>query len=87
MNELEYVKGEIYANIWHAERIARLDAATGKLLGWIDLTGLRNQNGDIKAPCQAPEALNGIAYDQASERLFVTGKLWPRIFEIRLKKN
>ncbi|HEV2705856.1 MAG TPA: glutaminyl-peptide cyclotransferase [Pyrinomonadaceae bacterium] len=82
LNELEYVKGEIYANIWHEERIARIDPQTGKVLGWIDLTGIisRSELSDDEA------VLNGIAYDEATGRLFVTGKLWPKIFEIRLKK-
>ncbi|HUS11851.1 MAG TPA: glutaminyl-peptide cyclotransferase [Pyrinomonadaceae bacterium] len=80
INELEYVQGEIYANIWHADRIARIDPQTGRILGWIDLTGLL-QGGEV----QDEEAvLNGIAYDEAGGRLFVTGKLWPKIFEIRL---
>lgn len=81
LNELEFVKGEIYANIWHRDRIVRIDPNTGRILGWIDLTGLlpEAQRGN-------PEAvLNGIAYDEAGDRLFVTGKLWPRIFEIRLR--
>jgi glutamine cyclotransferase len=87
LNELEYVKGEIYANIWQTDRIARLDPQTGRLLGWLDLTGLSQQLGLARSPCQAPDVLNGIAYDEAQDRLFVTGKLWPRLFEIRLKKK
>jgi glutamine cyclotransferase len=86
LNELEYVKGEIYANIWHANRLVRLDPATGRLLGWIDLTGLADNNGDVKPPCPPPEVLNGIAYDPQQDRLFVTGKHWPRLYEIRVKK-
>ncbi len=80
LNELEYVRGEIYANVWHTDRIARIAPATGKVLGWIDLSGLlpADQHPD-------PEAvLNGIAYDAAHDRLFVTGKLWPRLFEIKV---
>ena len=82
LNELEYVKGEIYANIWHTDRIVRIDPQSGRVLGWIDLTGLlpASERSDEEA------VLNGIAYDEASDRLFVTGKLWPKIFEIRLKK-
>ena len=81
LNELEYVNGEIYANIWHDQRIVTIDPQNGRVTGWIDLTGLLRP-GDV----QDPEAvLNGIAYDQASGRLFVTGKLWPRVFEIKLK--
>jgi len=80
INELEYVQGEIYANIWHADRIARINPQTGAITGWIDLTGLLTR-GDV----QDEEAvLNGIAYDEANDRLFVTGKLWPKLFEIRL---
>jgi len=83
LNELEYIKGEIYANIWHAKRIARVDPQTGKVVGWIDLSGLLAP-GEV----QDEEAvLNGIAYDEASGRLFVTGKLWPKLFEIRLTKK
>ncbi len=87
LNELEYVKGEIYANVWQTDRIARLDSQTGRLLGWIDLSGLSQQLGVAHAPCSAPDVLNGIAYDETNDRLFVTGKLWPRLFEIRLKKK
>ena len=80
LNELEYVRGQIYANIWHSDRIARISPATGKVLGWIDLEGLL-------APAERtdPEAvLNGIAYDAGHNRLFVTGKLWPKLFEIEV---
>lgn len=81
LNELEYVNGEIYANIWHDNRIVTIDPQTGHINGWIDLTGLLPP-GDV----QDEEAvLNGIAYDQPGNRLFVTGKLWPRLFEIKLK--
>jgi glutaminyl-peptide cyclotransferase len=80
INELEYIKGEIYANIWHADRIARINPETGSVVGWVDLRGLLAR-GEV----QDEEAvLNGIAYDEAGDRLFVTGKLWPKIFEIRL---
>ena len=83
INELEYVQGEIYANIWHDDRIARIDPKTGKVVGWINLAGLLAR-GEV----QDEEAvLNGIAYDEASGRLFVTGKLWPKLFEIRLKEK
>lgn len=83
LNELEYIQGEIYANIWHADRIARIDPQTGRVVGWIDLRGLLSP-GDV----QDEEAvLNGIAYDESSGRLFVTGKLWPKLFEIRLKQK
>ena len=80
LNELEYIHGEIYANVWHADRIARISPATGRVIGWIDLKGLipRDQLSNDEA------VLNGIAYDAAHNRLFVTGKLWPKIFEITL---
>ena len=80
LNELEYIKGEIYANVWHTDRIARISPATGKVLAWIDLTGLLNAGE--KSTEEA--VLNGIAYDAANDRLFVTGKLWPKIFEIKV---
>ncbi len=83
LNELEYVQGEIYANIWHADRIARIEPQTGRIDGWIDLTGLLPPN-----EVQDEEAvLNGIAYDETSGRLLVTGKLWPKLFEIRLTRK
>jgi glutaminyl-peptide cyclotransferase len=80
LNELEYIHGEIYANIWQTDRIARISPQTGKILGWIDLTGIID-----KRELQGSGAvLNGIAYDAAGDRLFVTGKLWPKLFEIKL---
>jgi glutamine cyclotransferase len=80
LNELEFIHGEIYANIWYSERIARISPATGKVLGWIDLSGLLP-----KEQRSSPEAvLNGIAYDAEHDRLFVTGKLWPKLFEIKI---
>ena len=80
LNELEFIEGEIYANIWHSDRIARISPETGKVVGWIDLTGLLGPFYQR----QAEEVLNGIAYDPTGKRLFVTGKLWPKIFEIRV---
>jgi len=80
LNELEFIHGQVYANIWHSDRIARIAPATGKVLGWIDLAGLLP--GSERS---GPEAvLNGIAWDSAQERLFVTGKLWAKIFEIKV---
>lgn len=83
LNELEFVKGEIFANVWQTDRIARIDPKDGRVTGWIDLTGLMSaaERGTTDA------VLNGIAYDAAADRLFVTGKLWPRIFEITLVKR
>ncbi|GAB4535354.1 MAG: glutaminyl-peptide cyclotransferase [Anaerolineae bacterium] len=80
LNELEYVRGEVYANVWKTDRIARIDPQTGRVTGWIDLTGLLSQE-DRSLPV---DVLNGIAYDAQHDRLFVTGKLWPRLFEIEL---
>ena len=79
LNELEYIDGEVYANIWQTDRIARIDPETGRVLAWIDLTGLL-------PPEDRPGAnvLNGIAWDEEGERLFVTGKLWPKLFQIEL---
>jgi glutamine cyclotransferase len=80
LNELEYIKGEIFANIWQTDLIARIDPVSGNVKGWIDLKGL------LPALDHNPETdvLNGIAYDAQTDRLFVTGKLWPRLFEIRI---
>ena len=80
LNELEYVHGQIYANVWHTDRIARISSSTGQVLGWIDLTGLLPP-GSVTDP---EAVLNGIAYDSAHDRLFVTGKLWPKLFEIKV---
>lgn len=80
LNELEWVKGEIYSNVWHQDRIARIDPATGNVVAWINLTGLwAGSDHDVKT-------LNGIAYDASRDRLFVTGKKWPNVFEIRVVK-
>jgi glutaminyl-peptide cyclotransferase len=81
LNELEYVNGEIFANIWFTDRIARINPQTGVVNGWIDLAGLLSQQDNNGRA----DVLNGIAYDAAADRLFVTGKLWPKLFEIRLK--
>lgn len=83
LNELEWVRGEIYANIWETDRIARISPSDGQVLGWIDLSGLLTDQD------RTPETdvLNGIAYDSVADRLFVTGKLWPRLFQIRLVRE
>jgi len=86
VNELEWVKGEIYANIWGTDRIARIDPASGRVLGWIDLAGLLGPD-DYVAGENGTDVLNGIAYDAKGDRLFVTGKRWPKLFEIRLVKK
>ncbi len=84
LNELEWVKSEIYANVWHTDRIARIDAVSGKVIGWIDLAGLLPEEDKLAGAEGSEQVLNGIAYDSAGDRLFVTGKYWPKLFEIRL---
>ena len=83
LNELEYIKGQVFANIWTTDRIARIDPQSGLVLSWIDLSGLlplsERTNGDA--------VLNGIAYDAGRDRLFVTGKLWPKLFEITIVRR
>lgn len=81
LNELEYIHGEIFANVWQTPYVVRIDPVTGRLLGVVDFTGLlpsqdRQPNTDV---------LNGIAYDAKNDRIFVTGKNWPKLFEVRLK--
>jgi glutamine cyclotransferase len=83
LNELEYIHGSIYANVWKMDRIARIDPRTGRILAWIDLAGLRPE----ETLRNSENVLNGIAYDAANDHLYVTGKRWPKIFEIRLKKQ
>ena len=80
LNELEYIKGEVYANVWQTQRIARISPKTGRVIGWIDLDGLLTAR-----EAQGADVLNGIAYDAAGDRLFVTGKLWPKLFEIKIQ--
>ncbi len=80
LNELEYIKGEIYANIWHSDRIARISPRNGHVIAWIDLTGLLPDSQKINDE----SVLNGIAYDEKHDRLFVTGKQWPTVFEIKI---
>lgn len=80
LNELEYIEGEVWANVWQTDMIARIDPGTGQVTGWIDLAGLLSSEeraGHV-------DVLNGIAWDAEGERLFVTGKLWPRLFEIEV---
>jgi glutaminyl-peptide cyclotransferase len=84
VNELEWVKGEIYANVWQTDWILRIDPASGKVVGVIDLKGLLNKSDITQGQT---DVLNGIAYDAKADRLFVTGKNWPKLFEIRLKAN
>jgi len=82
INELEYIEGKIYANIWKEEKIAIINPQTGQVEGWIDLSGIQdveNQDSD--------NVLNGIAYDSREGRLFVTGKMWPYLFEIKVNPS
>lgn len=79
LNELEVVKGEILANVWQTERIVRISPKTGEVLGWIDMRGLLTPSEASRV-----DVMNGIAYDAKNDRLFVTGKYWPKLFEIRL---
>ena len=90
LNELEYIKGEIWANIWHSDEpgilgkenyLVRLDPKDGKILGWIDLKGISPD--DVER--DEENTLNGIAYDAANDRIFVTGKQWRKLFEIKVK--
>ncbi len=79
LNELEFVKGKIFANVWPSDKIVVIDPETGKITAWIDLSGLMpNRSFDYDA------VLNGIAWDADAQRLFVTGKMWPNLFEIEL---
>jgi glutaminyl-peptide cyclotransferase len=80
LNELEVVKGDVFANVWLTDRIAVITPATGRVKAWLDLKGL------MPARASSDAVLNGIAYDAAGDRLFVTGKLWPRMFEIRVRR-
>ncbi len=84
LNELEYVNGAILANIWQSDRIARIDPETGQVSAYVDLSPLRALMSPAEYGPSPPEVLNGIAWDAASGRLFVTGKFWPRLFEIDL---
>lgn len=79
LNELEYVRGEVLANVWQTHRIAKISMRTGAITGWIDLTGILDARD-----AAGTDVLNGIAYDAAGDRLFVTGKNWPKLFEIKL---
>ena len=80
LNELEYVEGKVYANVWPTDRIVQIEPETGKVVGWIDMKGLLSPQDRIGSE----DVLNGIAYDSAGQRLFVTGKCWSKLFEIKL---
>ncbi|QOY87154.1 glutaminyl-peptide cyclotransferase [Paludibaculum fermentans] len=79
INELEFVRGEIWANVWRTEKIARISPKDGRVLGWVDLTGILPE-----ADLHRADVMNGIAYDAMGDRLFVTGKYWPKVFEIKV---
>ncbi|MEP6963678.1 MAG: glutaminyl-peptide cyclotransferase, partial [Acidobacteriota bacterium] len=79
LNELEYIKGEVWANVWQTNRIARINPQTGRVTSWINLTGILSV-----MEAQGTDVLNGIAYDAQGDRIFITGKLWPKLFEIRV---
>jgi glutaminyl-peptide cyclotransferase len=83
LNELEWVKGEVFANIYQTDRIARIDPSSGKVTGWIDLRGILSAADRVRQV----DVLNGIAYDPRTDRLWVTGKWWPKLFEIKLVKK
>ena len=80
LNELEYIRGELWANIWQSDRLVRINPETGRVTGWVNLRGLL----PAADRARGVDVLNGIAWDEAGQRLFVTGKLWPKLFEIRL---
>jgi glutaminyl-peptide cyclotransferase len=82
LNELEWITGDVYANVWLTNRIAIISPESGQVKAWLDLTGIR---GPVRSGSE--DVLNGIAYDAAKDRLFVTGKYWSRLFEIRVKRS
>jgi glutaminyl-peptide cyclotransferase len=82
LNELELVRGELLANIWPTDYVARIDPATGVVNGYIDFRGLLSPRER-----EATDVLNGIAYDEPTDRLFITGKLWPRVYEVRITRK
>jgi glutamine cyclotransferase len=84
LNELEYVKGIIYANVWKADRIALIEPDTGKVTGWLDLKGILPENSQSM---KHVGVLSGIAYDAGNESLYITGKLWPLLFQIEALIN
>lgn len=88
LNELEWVRGELYANVWPTDWVAVIDPGSGRVTGEFDLSGLRSRfdsEGAESSPAAPPDVANGIAYDAEGDRLFVTGKFWPKVFEVRLE--
>ena len=84
INELEWIDGEVWANVWQTDRIARIDPKSGRVTAWVDLAGLLPVKDRLSSN---PDVLNGIAWDAAGKRLFVTGKFWPHLFELRLVRK
>ncbi|MGC2706181.1 MAG: glutaminyl-peptide cyclotransferase, partial [Candidatus Acidiferrales bacterium] len=82
LNELEYIDGLIYANIWHSPRIVRIDPRTGQVLAWLDLEKI-----SAKEQREPEDVLNGIAYDREGDRLFITGKDWPELLQIKIEEK
>jgi glutamine cyclotransferase len=83
LNELEFVRNDVFANVWHTDRIAIIEPRSGQVMGWVDLSGLLSNRDRTNSEA----VLNGIAYDTGGDRLFVTGKLWSNLFEIRLERR
>jgi glutamine cyclotransferase len=83
LNELEYIKGKIFANVWQEDFIAMISPQTGEVTGWIDMSALDRE----LPPASNADVLNGIAFDEGKDRIFVTGKLWPLLFEIEVIKQ
>lgn len=86
LNELEWVDGMIYANIWQRDCIAQIEPSTGHVVGWVDVSGLKTTMlKDLGSKSSRVDVLNGIAWNQKEGKLYVTGKLWPKIYEIELR--
>lgn len=87
LNELEYINGFVYANIWQTDDIVKIDPNSGQIVGRLNFADLKSKVGITSHPmdAKAPDVLNGIAYDSAGQRLFITGKYWPKLFEIKLQ--
>ncbi len=88
INELELIKGYLYANVWRTDNILKIDTSSGKVVGVVNLSDLRGRTGipniNEEEENKGPEVLNGIAYDSAANRIFITGKYWPKLFEVKL---
>jgi len=87
LNELEYARGEIYANVWTSSRVAVIQTGTGQVRAWVDFSGLSNRFDKPKAWNADEHVLNGIAFDDATGHFFITGKCWPSLFEIDIAKQ